>query len=66
MKITVNGKERDVDADVTVRGLLDGLGVRVASVAVERNGTIVPRGTFGEAVLEEGDDLQVVTFVGGG
>ncbi len=66
MRITVNGKDRQIEAELSVRGLLDEMGVRVESVAVERNGTIVPRGTFVEAALEEGDDVQIVTFVGGG
>ena len=66
MKLTVNGKEREVAATLTVRGLLEERGVRIDSVAVERNGSIVPRKTFADAPLAEGDDLQIVTFVGGG
>ena len=35
-------------------------------IAVERNGEIVPRSMYGEVVLEEGDSVEVVSFVGGG
>ena len=66
MKITVNTKEREVKAGLSVQGLLEELGVRVESVAVERNGSMVPRGTFGKVEFHAGDDVQIVTFVGGG
>ena len=35
-------------------------------LAVERNGNIVPRARYGETVLEDGDVLEIVRFVGGG
>ena len=35
-------------------------------IAVERNGEIVPRRTYGETVLQDGDVLEIVSFVGGG
>lgn len=39
---------------------------RAELVAVERNGQIVPRTEFGAAVLTDGDELEIVSFVGGG
>ena len=39
---------------------------RAELVAVERNGQIVPRAEFGAAVLKDGDELEIVSFVGGG
>jgi thiazole synthase len=35
-------------------------------VAVERNLEIVPRGTLGQVCVEDGDDYEIVHFVGGG
>ncbi|MDD5901156.1 MAG: sulfur carrier protein ThiS [Lachnospiraceae bacterium] len=35
-------------------------------VAVERNGEIVPKAQYGETILQDGDTLEVVSFVGGG
>lgn len=35
-------------------------------IAIERNGCIVPRTAYGETLLEDGDELELVSFVGGG
>ncbi|KAF5066540.1 sulfur carrier protein ThiS [Anaerotignum sp.] len=35
-------------------------------IAVERNGEIVPKGSYGEVELKKGDVIEVVSFVGGG
>jgi thiazole synthase len=42
------------------------LGLEPAKVAVERNLTVVPRSTLGQVAVEDGDDIEIVTFVGGG
>jgi sulfur carrier protein len=66
MQIEVNGEQRDVALDTTVRGLLDALGVGEGPVAVERNRSIIPRAEHATTTLHEGDVLEVVHFVGGG
>ena len=66
MQIEVNGERRDVALDITVRGLLDALGVGDGPVAVERNRAIIPRAEHATTKLHEGDVLEVVHFVGGG
>ena len=66
MRIQLNGKEKEIETGTTVQGLLDALAVVSASVAVERNARLVPRRTFADLVLEEGDEVEIVTFVGGG
>lgn len=66
MRIEVNGEALEVDADTTVSGLLQRLGVGDGPVAVERNRQIVPRAQHGSVLLCEGDALEVVHFVGGG
>jgi sulfur carrier protein len=66
MQIEVNGERREVAAELTVRGLLDALGVGEGPVAVERNRSIIPRAEHATTRLHEGDVLEVVHFVGGG
>ena len=62
----VNGNERAVPAEGTVLALLKELGHDPQRVAVEKNGTIIPRAQFAEEKLTEADHLEVVCFVGGG
>jgi len=65
MTITVNGDPQRVPPDLTVRELLDLLGIRGAA-AVERNRAIVPRAEHATTALAEGDAVEVVQLVGGG
>jgi sulfur carrier protein len=64
--ITVNGTARQVAAGCTVAELVASLGLRPEHVAVERNREIVPRAQHGTTALGDGDQLEIVTFVGGG
>ena len=64
--ITVNGTERTVEPGVTVRALVESLGLAKAAVAVEVNRHVVPRRLHESTVLNEGDQVEVVTLVGGG
>ncbi|MBF0252042.1 MAG: sulfur carrier protein ThiS [Alphaproteobacteria bacterium] len=66
MRLTINGESRDFDAPLTVGELLGRIGLDPARVAVERNLEIVPKSTFAEAALSEGDKLEIVHFIGGG
>jgi sulfur carrier protein len=66
MKLTVNGKPVELPDGSTVSALLVHLALEPARVAVERNQDVVPRRTWAEAHLAEGDQIEVVTFVGGG
>ncbi|MBF0391378.1 MAG: sulfur carrier protein ThiS [Alphaproteobacteria bacterium] len=66
MRVTINGEERSFQAQHTVASLLGELGLDPAKVAVERNLEIVPRSTYGEIPVAEGDRLEVVHFIGGG
>jgi len=50
----------------TVAGLVRALGFEPRTVAIERNGAIVPRDRFTSVVLEPGDRLEIVRFVQGG
>jgi thiazole synthase len=66
VEITLNGEARRLDAPLSVRGLLESLGLDPAKIAVERNLEIVPRSTYGEVALGPGDRLEIVHFIGGG
>ncbi|MBE0599219.1 MAG: sulfur carrier protein ThiS [Desulfuromonadales bacterium] len=66
MKITVNGKSRELAAGTTVQALLATLQMDADRVAAEHNGSIVPKNRFADTILAEGDSLELVQFVGGG
>lgn len=66
MKLTINGSERDVPDGLTVRALVEHLGLGDGPVAVEQNREIVPRAEHAARVLSEGDSVEIVHFVGGG
>ena len=66
LSIRVNGGHRRVAAGISVADLALELGLEPTRVAVERNLEIVPRSTLGEVKVEDGDDFEIVTFVGGG
>lgn len=64
--ITVNGERRDLDSPVRLVAFLESLGVDPRSVAVARNGDVLPREKWPETTLQDGDVLEVVRMVGGG
>jgi len=66
LSVTVNGQHRRVAADTSIAELVAELGLAPEKVAVERNLEIVPRSTLAEVMVEDGDDYEIVTFVGGG
>jgi thiamine biosynthesis protein ThiS len=66
VSIRVNGEHRRVRAGMSVADLALELGLEPARVAVERNLEIVPRSTLAQVPVEDGDDFEIVTFVGGG
>ncbi|MEZ5954533.1 MAG: sulfur carrier protein ThiS [Hyphomonas sp.] len=70
MKITLNGEAADIEPGMTVAMLVariaDNTGRDVRGVAVERNREIVPKSEHAATVLEDGDQLEIVQFVGGG
>jgi thiamine biosynthesis protein ThiS len=66
LSIRVNGEHRRVTAGLSVAEMLNEIGVDPLRVAVERNLNVVPRSMLGEVQVEDGDDYEVVHFVGGG
>lgn len=66
MQIKVNGEVRQFDAPMSVAQLAEMLGLNAAQVAIEKNRCIVPRATYADAALMEGDEVEIVRFIGGG
>jgi sulfur carrier protein len=66
VRIRVNGEDVEFDRPPTIEAVLERIRAPRAAVAVEVNRTIVPRAAHARRVLADGDDVEVVTFVGGG
>jgi thiamine biosynthesis protein ThiS len=66
LSIHINGEPRAVQDGLSISGLVAELGLNPKKVAVERNLEIVPRSTHGHVMIENGDRLEIVHFVGGG
>lgn len=66
IRIRLNGKEREVRGDLTVSSLLAELELHPGMVVVELNREIVPRAGYAHARVVEGDQIELVHFVGGG
>lgn len=63
----VNGNRREFPAEITLAGLLETLQLEPGMVVVEHNRTILrDRTAYASLVLQEGDVLEIVQFVGGG
>jgi len=66
LNVTLNGEARALNAGLTVKTMLETLGLDPAKIAVERNLAIVPRSTYGQVAVTEGDRFEIVHFIGGG
>ena len=66
LSVTVNGEPRRVTGGASIAAMLRELGIEPSRVAVERNLAIVPRSTLDNAAVEDGDQFEIVHFVGGG
>ena len=66
LTLTLNGETRAFPAPLSVHALLQTLGHDGRKVAVERNEAIVPRSTYASVLLENGDSIEIVHFIGGG
>ena len=66
IQITVNGESVEIESPMTVEQLLDTVDVPPNYLAVELNADVVPREEYGDRMVNSGDDIEVVTLVGGG
>jgi len=66
INLFINGESRQFPASLSVAGLVETLDLQGKRVAVEKNGEIVPRSQYAQAMLDDGDRLEIVVAVGGG
>lgn len=69
MHLVLNGQSREfpqLASPAHLQDLIAELGLKGDRVAIEHNGTIVPRAEWASAALADGDRLEIVHFVGGG
>lgn len=66
MKLQINGEARDFPDSLSLESLLEELGMKADRVAVELNREIVSRPQWARTSLHDGDQLEIVHFVGGG
>jgi len=64
--IVLNGDPYDVPGPVTIAGLLERLEIDSRRVAVERNMVVLKRALFETTEVSDGDQIEIVNFVGGG
>lgn len=65
MQIRVNGEKRDVTDGTTLRALVEQFKMKPEKVAIELNRRLVKSDRY-DAELKAGDEIEIVTFVGGG
>ena len=66
VQVRINGEHRRVVEGISIAALVSELGFDPVRVAVERNLEVVPRSTLDDVKVEDGDDFEIVRFVGGG
>ena len=66
LQVRINGEHRRVESGMSIAALVREIGFDPLRVAVERNLEVVPRSTLEEMQVEDGDDFEIVRFVGGG
>ena len=65
MNIRVNGENLEILDSLTINGLLNHIGLDGRRVAIERNLEIVPKSNYSETNIADGDQIELVHFIGG-
>jgi thiamine biosynthesis protein ThiS len=66
VKLTINGKEREVHSSNTVTELVKELAINAPNIAVALNSQVIPKSKYPETSVKEGDQIEIVHAVGGG
>ncbi len=64
--VRLNGEKQDLESPLTVLALLDHLKIDPRVVAVEHNRAVVKRARYAETTIDDGAEIEIVAFVGGG
>ena len=63
--VCINGKDTDA-AGKSIAEYLAGTQYDMKRIAVEKNGEIIPKAEYSDTVINDGDNIEIVSFVGGG
>ncbi len=66
MRVKLDGTDVELESGLTVRALIEGLGLGPTPVGVELNGKVLPRSAYGTTELREGDVVELAHFAAGG
>ena len=66
MTITLNGDKHELGAPLSISALLEQLDIDARRVAVELNLSVVKKAAYDSTVVSDGDEIEIVNFVGGG
>jgi sulfur carrier protein len=66
MRLYINGDEKSFEDSLSLAQLVEQLRMKGDRVAVELNREIVSRAHWADTILNDGDHLEIVHFVGGG
>ncbi|MBK7992718.1 MAG: sulfur carrier protein ThiS [Blastocatellia bacterium] len=66
MQIVLNGEKKEISENISLKQLIDRLELKQERVALELNKTVARRKDWAEIMLKDGDQLEIVHFVGGG
>ncbi|RCX20127.1 sulfur carrier protein [Anaerobacterium chartisolvens] len=66
MRVRINGKHMELDGEASILSLVELKGINPESVVVEYNHEIPKREKWAEITLREGDNIEIVKFMGGG
>ena len=65
-KIQLNGNPHEINTETNLNQLLNKLKIQKTKVAIEVNGAIVEKNKYPKVILNKGDKVEIVQFIGGG
>ena len=65
-KIQLNGSSYEINTETNLNQLLNKLKIQKTKVAMEVNGVIVEKNKYPKVILNKGDKVEIVHFIGGG
>jgi thiamine biosynthesis protein ThiS len=66
MIIKINGKEKEITQQQSLMQIIEEMQLDVNKIVVEHNLIIIPKENLGEINVKEDDNIEIVSFVGGG
>lgn len=66
MKVKVNGQDADLEGGINLENLIVFYRLKIDQVVVELNRKVPPKGSYAATLLKDGDEVEIVKFLGGG